>query len=190
MMRSSGSVLRRGGLALAAAGAVALGAGAVSASAASGPAASAKVPACATSQLTVWMGIPGDGTAGSSYYELELSNTSSATCNLYGFPGVSGAGPGGKQLGSAASWNHAETPSTVVLSPGATAHVVVRIIDVYNFPSATCAPAAADGLRVYPPNQKSSVEVPFSFEACSKAGPIYLQAGPVTAGTGIPGYSN
>src|SRR5512135_2748569 len=47
--------------------------------------AAAVAPRCAASALTVWLGVPGDGAAGSSYFQLELSNTSGRACTLYGF---------------------------------------------------------------------------------------------------------
>jgi Protein of unknown function (DUF4232) len=167
-----------------------LGVGAMSAAAASGSAASPQVAACTTAQLTVWMGIPGGAAAGSTYYELELSDTGTTSCNLIGFPGVSGTGAGAAQLGSSAGWTHSSTPANVILTPGETAHALLQIADVYNFPTSTCEPAAADGLRIYPPNQTTSVVLPYSFEACSAAGPVYLNVdGPITAGAGIPGYS-
>jgi hypothetical protein len=48
-------------------------------------------------------------------------------------------------------------------------------------------PAVA--LKVYPPNDFGSVTVPFSFQACSRKGPVYLQVRVTQAGAGIPGYS-
>src|SRR5713226_6886180 len=61
----------------------------------------AVTPTCGAADLTAWLGIPGDGAAGSIYYELELSNTSSHACTLFGFPGVSAIDAHGHQLGSA-----------------------------------------------------------------------------------------
>ena len=188
MKRSTLGYLRRGLLAAALTGAVAVGVGTVSASAASSTAVP-HVANCATSQLMVWMGIPGNGAAGSAYYDLEFSNTSTTTCQLYGFPGVSALNSSGTQLGSPAGWESV-TPSTVVLAPGATSHVVLQVVNVYNYPASTCQPAAATILQIYPPNQTAAVRLPFSFEACSAAGMVYLHVRPVTAGVGIPGYSN
>ncbi len=189
MKQSTLRHLRRGLLAAALTGAVAVGVGTVSASAASSTAVP-HVANCATSQLTVWMGQPGDAAAGTSYYELEFSNTSTTTCQLYGFPGVSGLNSSGTQLGSPAGWDTGFTPSAVVLAPGATSHVLLGVLDVYNYPTATCQPAPAVLLHIYPPNQTAAADLPFSFEACSKAGPVYLHVRPVTAGVGIPGYGN
>jgi hypothetical protein len=187
--RQSIPALRRVGLAAGVAVTAALGAGA--AAGATAPAAqAAAVATCATSQLKVWYGEPGGAAAGSSYLPLEFSNIGTTTCALDGFPGVSGVSDTGAQLGTSASWNHVIAPSDVVLSPGATAHVVLQIVDVYNYPPTTCKPTQASGLRVYPPNQTASVVVPFVFEACASTGPVYLNVDPVNAGVGIPAYSN
>jgi hypothetical protein len=150
----------------------------------------AVAPRCAASQLMVWLGIPGDGAAGSTYFQLELSNTSAKTCTLYGFPGVSAIGRNGHQLGSAADRDYADPIHLVTLRRGATAHVLLQITDVANFPPASCDPANAVALRVYPPNDRRSVQVPFSVRACGKSGPVYLHVRTTVGGTGIPGFSH
>jgi hypothetical protein len=147
-------------------------------------------PQCARSWLTSWMGVPGDGTAGSTYYQLEISNISGQTCTLYGFPGVSALGGNGKQLGSAAGRNHGHTELTVTLQPYQTAHVVLQITDVGNFSQAACHPATADALRVYAPGDYASMKFPFSFPACARKGPVYLHVSTTISGAGIPGYSS
>jgi hypothetical protein len=152
--------------------------------------AAASAPACATSDLMVWLGIPGDNTAGSSYYELELSNTSSHTCTLFGFPGVSAVAPNGAQLGSAATRDHSDPIQLVTLSPLATSHVLLKIVNVGIFPSSTCQPTQASGLKVYPPNDTTATVVPFHFQACAKSGPVFLTVRTTVAGTGIPFVSN
>jgi Protein of unknown function (DUF4232) len=188
MKQPSGRIARRIAFAVALAGLAAGGVGAASA-AAGAPSAAARVPGCLTSQVTVWVGVPGGATAGSTYYELEFSDTSTAACSLSGFPGVSAITAAGAQLGSPAGWDHSSTPHTVILTPGETAHTVLQIADVANYPSGTCKPANAAGLRIYPPNQRASRTVAFPFRACGKAGPVYLNVAPIVAGTGIPGYS-
>jgi hypothetical protein len=163
------------------------------ASSATGSVASAPatVGRCLTSELTVWLGSPGDGAAGSVYYDLELSNTSTLTCTLFGFPGVS-ANNGGGQLGSAAGRDHSRPSRLVTLRPGGTSHAILQITFVGNYPAAVCKPLRAENLRVYPPGAFSSTEMPFqgSFFACSRRGPVYLHVTPVIAGTGIPGTGN
>jgi Protein of unknown function (DUF4232) len=144
---------------------------------------------CARSQLTSWLGIPGNGTAGSTYYQLEISNISGRSCTLYGYPGVS-AIRGGHQVGRAAS-RVASHPSTLLtLVPGSTVHVILQIVDVYNFPPNTCRPTTASALRVYAPGDYASMQFPFTFKACSKKAHVFMYVSASIGGTGIPGYSS
>jgi len=141
---------------------------------------------CATSGLAVWIGIgQGGAAAGSTFHPLELTNISNHRCRLFGFPGVSAVA--GRQLGSPAERNRAHPTYAVTLLPGATAHTILQIVDVGNFPAARCKPAEATGLRVYPPGQFAAAEIPFSFRACSAKGPIFLSVEPIQPGVGIPG---
>jgi hypothetical protein len=134
--------------------------------------------ACATPGLDVWLNTQGDGTAGTTYYNLEFTNLSGSSCTLYGYPGVSGVTLAGTQLGSAASRN-GTTPHTVTLASGATASATLGIADVGAFPAAKCQMTTAAGLRVYPPGQTRSRVAPFPFYACAKSGELYLSIGPV-----------
>jgi hypothetical protein len=144
------------------------------------------VPPCVGAQLTVWMGLPGADAAGSAYYQVEFSNTAAMACSLYGFPGISGVSDRGTQLGAAARWGDSFVPAKVVLAPGETAHAVLQVANVYNFPPDTCKPTTSTGLRIYPPAQDAAAAVlPFITEAC-KSGSVYLTVEPVSAGTGIP----
>jgi len=141
---------------------------------------------CTTPGLAVWLGLgEGGAAAGSTYYPLELTNITSRRCRLFGFPGVSATTD--RQLGSPAERNRARPANTLNLLPGATAHTVLQIVDVGNFPAAMCKPANASGLRVYPPNEFSAAEIPFSFRACSAKGPVFLSVEPIQPGIGIPG---
>ena len=157
--------------------------------AAARPAAAATPPRCGTGSLTAWLGIPGDGYAGGVDYQLELSNTSGHACTLYGYPGVSALAPGGHQLGHAAGRGPASANRLVTLGRGATAHVLLQITDVANFPPSSCGKTTAVALRVYPPGATRSLEIPFTFQACSQSGPVYLHVGTTKGGTGIPGFS-
>ncbi len=153
------------------------------------PAVTAAAPKCATADLRVWLGIPGDSAAGQTAYQLELSNISNHTCTLFGFPGVSAVGPGGVQLGSPAVRDHADPTLLVTLGHAATAHVFLRIVDVAFFPPTTCNPANAVGLKVFPPNDSVAAMVPFAFKACKKTGDKFLFVRTTVAHTGIPGFS-
>ncbi len=153
-------------------------------------AATAAPARCPAGSLRAWLGVPGDGYAGGAAYQLELSNVSGRACTVYGYPGVSAIGPGGHQLGSAAGRDNADPVRLITLGRGATAHVLLRITDVGNYSPASCHPATAVALRVYPPNDFSALQVPFSFRACSARGPVYLHVRATVTGTGIPGYSS
>jgi Protein of unknown function (DUF4232) len=150
----------------------------------------AATPRCAEAQLQTWIGLPGDGTAGTTFYELEISNISAQTCTLFGFPGVSAVSGNGKQAGSPARRNNSHPVRLITLGRGATAHVDLGIVDVFNFPATACHPVTATGLRVFAPNDFRAQVIDFSFKACQKAGPQFLSVSPAVAGTGIPLFSS
>jgi hypothetical protein len=150
----------------------------------------ASVGRCLRSQLTAWLGFPGSQTAGSSYYPLEISNVSLHACTLYGFPGVSAVKSGGGQMGSAAGRATGYPEGLITLQPFQTVHADLQITDVYNFPPSTCHPASAVALKVYAPGDFGWMEVPFSFTACAKSGPVFMHVSPTFGNTGIPGYLN
>ncbi len=135
--------------------------------------------ACTTSDLAVRVGTNGSGAAGSIYYPLNFTNRSGHTCTLAGFPGVSAINASGAQLGSAAGRDTTTAAKTVTLANGGTASSTLQVAEVGNYPTSTCQPTPAAGLRVYVPNQTTSVNVTFSFQACGKAGPVYLHVTPV-----------
>jgi hypothetical protein len=145
-------------------------------------AATASTPTCATSGLVVWLDTQGNGAAGHTYFDLELTNLSGHRCTLFGYPGVSAVDIHGHQLGRAASRNPAHTPNVVTLPNTSTATVVLSITDVTVYGSSTCGYVTAAGLRAYPPGQTASKVVPFPFTACKRNGPVYLSAEAVQTG--------
>lgn len=147
------------------------------------------VPGCRTGQLAVWRADPGDAALGSVYYDLEFSNTSHATCSLEGYPHVAAVDANGHQLGAAAMRNKRFTPSRVVLTPGATAHAILQVIDVGTFPVSACDSASAFALRIRPPGTEAARMLDFSFGACRSGETAFLSVRAVRPGTGIPGYS-
>jgi hypothetical protein len=149
--------------------------------------ASGATPRCRTSGLEVWLGVgPGGAAAGSTYLPVEFTNTGSASCTLDGYPGVSARAT--QQLGSPASRNTQVASRTVTLAPGATAHSVLQMVDVANFPPATCGQTTASTLRVFPPGSFTSEDVAYRIPACSKPGPVYLLVTAVAPGVGVPGH--
>jgi hypothetical protein len=188
-MNRSSSIARRtiAGAALAAAAALTITSATTAARAGTG---SASTPRCATSGLQVWLGLGvGGGAAGSTYYPVEFTNVTGHTCHLFGFPGVS-AIYAGHQAGSPARWvtSPFSPERTVTLGPGATAHTVLQIVDVANFPADRCKPVTATGLKVYPPSQFTATFIPFTFSACSATGTIFMSVQYIQPGVGVPGY--
>jgi uncharacterized protein DUF4232 len=120
---------------------------------------------CATTSLTASMG-PGNGGAGSSYYPIEFTNSSSVTCSLYGYPGVSFVGASGVQVGMAAVEDPTYPRQLVMLTPGSTVRAELRITDAQNYPPSTCQPATVNRLRVFPPGQTSPLYISFTTTAC------------------------
>jgi len=134
----------------------------------------ASAPTCSTAGLVVWMHTNGSGVAGGVYYHLEFTNLSGHSCSLRGYPGVSAVNLAGHQQGSAASRNSVYPPTTVTLANDHSASAVLKITDVGVFSRSACDPTTAAGLRVYPPNRTAAKLVPFPFDACAHAGPVYL----------------
>ena len=118
-------------------------------------------PMCQTPGLVVWLDTQGNGTAGSTYYTLEFTNFSGHACNLNGYPYVDAISITGALIGGPASFNKVHTPAMVTIANGATAVSVLKVVDTGVFPVASCRPVRAAGLRVYPPNQTRSKNVPF-----------------------------
>jgi hypothetical protein len=123
---------------------------------------------CPTRSLQVKLGVS-QGTAGSVYTTIVFTNISNVTCTLYGYPGVSlqTARPL-HQIGKPARENPATPRKLVTLQPQTTANALLRIADAGNYPPATCGPATAHYLQVYPPNQTTPAYIKYKTQACSK----------------------
>ncbi|HTT50414.1 MAG TPA: DUF4232 domain-containing protein [Streptosporangiaceae bacterium] len=162
-------------------------------SSAAAPSPSPTTAACATSSLkAVIVTSQGGAAAGSTYYPINLTNSGSSSCYLYGYPGVSFVtSPSGSQIGQPASRNPVLTPATVVLAPGQTAHVTLQVVDALNYSKSTCQPVTAHWLKIFPPGQFTALYVKFSALTCSvklpsKLGtPLSVDA--VKGGQGKPG---
>jgi Protein of unknown function (DUF4232) len=156
---------------------------------ASGPAGG--LAACRSASLTITVNdSQADGAAGSTYYPLDFTNTSSAPCEMYGYPGVSfvTAGSGaGQQIGAAASRSPAFPKVNVRLAPGATAHAWLRVVVAANYPASSCHPVTAHWLRIFPPGETAAGYLGHTFDACSSASTPVLTILPVRAGQGLAG---
>ncbi len=137
---------------------------------------------CPTSALTAALGSP-NGAAGTVYYNLTLTNKGTATCTLYGYPGVSFVtGASGTQVGAAAT----RTPGTaakLTLSPGQSAASPLGIVEAGNYGS-RCQITPVDGLRVYPPGQTAALFVPHTAQGCANSSAQVLEVGPLAMPAG------
>jgi uncharacterized protein DUF4232 len=122
---------------------------------------------CTTAGLKVTTG-QGNGAAGSVIVPLEFSNTGTASCTLYGYPGVSFVtGENGSQIGASAGEDPATPRQQVTLSPGGTAHALLQVAVAQNFPAARCKLATAHLLKVYPPGQTAALYVSYTAATCA-----------------------
>jgi uncharacterized cupredoxin-like copper-binding protein len=146
------------------------------------PAAAGGGNGCATADLKISAG-QAQGAAGSVYQTIDFTNTGSASCTLYGYPGVSLAtGSSATQVGAAAQRSATDSPKVVTLKPGAAANAVLRITQALNYPSASCSPQSTTVLRVYPPNETTAVTVAYKSMGCAKESVKLLTIGAVQAG--------
>jgi Protein of unknown function (DUF4232) len=138
-------------------------------------------PRCTGGHTLVWLGIPGSGAAGSTFYPLEFSNIGHAACRLFGYPGVAAVNGRGKRIGPAAA--HSGARHTVTLRPGATAHAVLRIVTASFISGCTLRTTA--GLRIFPPGQVAGQTIAgFRFRTCANKPVLSVSA--VRRGAGIP----
>jgi len=139
------------------------------------PAKPAAVSECTNRQVAVWVSPDrANGAAGSIYYPLDFTNVSSRTCFLVGWPGVSATNQGGAQLGSAAQRDSSVPRKVVTIAPGASAHAVLRYVDVQIDPTAGCRQKTATFLKVFAPDQSKFNQAFFDNAVCSVKGRIYM----------------
>ena len=158
------------------------------ATAATGTAASstAAAPAgpsgCLASGLQAQLGAS-QGTAGTIYQVIVLTNTSAASCTLYGYPGVSFVnGQGGSQVGAPATRNPAVKAAGLTLTPGGKANALLAVHDAGAYPD--CQLTSVDWLRIYPPGDYGSLYVQYKAQTCANAAKSILTVTAVSAGAG------
>jgi hypothetical protein len=138
--------------------------------------------ACSASGLVVWAGEePGGGAAGSVYYRIELTNLSTATCTVNGYPKVNAVDLKGGRIGAFATHEKGKAAKPVTLAPGQSATAQLRIVDALNFPADKCKATTAAGLRVAIPGGSGNKIAPLAFETCVRATSKTLSVAPVQA---------
>ena len=121
---------------------------------------SSGTPACTSADLTASLGGGAGAGMSQNHTGLQLRNTGSSACTLYGYPGVSWVrGASGIQTGAAAvrQPDPSGTEMTVTLAPGALASAPFDIVDAAVIPPSECKPVAVRGLRIYPPGQQAAL---------------------------------
>ena len=109
----------------------------------------------------------GEGAAGSTYYDLTLTNTSGHVCRTGGFGGVSLVGDGnGTQIGAPADRTEPGKVRAITLQPDGRAAATLRVTNADNYSASKCDPAPAEGFRVYPPNETHAVYVAQGSTGC------------------------
>ena len=133
---------------------------------------------CTTAALSVTFGSP-SGTAGAIHYTITFHNTGSASCTLYGYPGVSFLTASGGQIGAPAV-RQGGSSTTVTLAPGGNAYSSVAVTDPGIPPCSS--QGTATQVRIYPPGQTQSslVAAPSGVDVCSSPNTSAYLASTVT----------
>jgi hypothetical protein len=137
------------------------------------PAAQAAAPApeCRNADLTASYRGGHDAATMHVFGRIVLTNTSSRTCTVRGFGGLSYVGHGdGSQVGAAAVRDPGTPVRTVVLAPGERAKSRVSEARVGAYDSTDCTPVRVDGFRVYVPDSRVSQFVAHRTTGCSALG--------------------
>src|SRR5215469_10468005 len=141
-------------------------------------------PGCATRDLKATVGIA-QGAAGSVYQVIDFTNIGTASCSLYGYPGIALAGGSPvNQIGAAASRSPQAGPTLVTLKPGAVANTLLRITQAQNYPTSKCGPMASTYLQIYPPNQTTPIYLGYQSTGCSETSVNLLTVSVVQSGAG------
>ncbi len=127
--------------------------------------AQAAVPHCTNAALAASL-VNVQGTAGSRYGDVRLTNVSRGSCWTRGYPGVSYVGLGnGTQVGRAAA-RVAAPITTITLAPRQHADALIRMVNVQNYPASVCRPTVVDGLRIYVPDSTLAKFIPYRTLGC------------------------
>lgn len=124
---------------------------------------------CKLADLDATLGAS-EGTAGTMYRALVLTNVSRRSCTVQGFPEVAFvASDDWRQVGEMAV-HVGEKGPVIRLAAGAAAAAPVGFVDINNFDPEVCQAVPVRGLMVIPPRGSNALLVPYKTIACS--GPI------------------
>ncbi|WP_113716735.1 DUF4232 domain-containing protein [Arthrobacter dokdonensis] len=147
------------------------------AQAATTPAHGASPALCTAASLKGSVDDTGGGAAGHIYMKLTLTNKSSSTCILNGYPGVSLVKAGTTKAIGAPADRDATAPSKgpITLTPGKGATAVLAYTQAGNYPQ--CTRVQADDIMVYPPSAYDELVIPHPLTACSNTDIKLLKIG-------------
>jgi len=144
------------------------------------PASSGPQP-CATTNLKLAVGQP-NGAAGTIFYPLDFTNTGSAACTMYGYPGVAFvSSPGGSVIGAPASRRSPPVPTLITVAPGATAHATLAVSDVV-IGNNCVHKVQVKWVQVYPPDQFSALFAGLNRQGCADKSLVTMGVTAVTSG--------
>lgn len=139
---------------------------------------------CSTADIKLTIG-QANGAAGTVFYPVQFTNTSTSACTLYGFPGVAFVTkPGGNVIGAPAGRNAAER-HLITLGPGQTAHANLAVSDVLIENNCRQHQVPVKWLQVYPPGHYAALFVRFSppnGHGCGDESLVVMHVGPVIPG--------
>jgi hypothetical protein len=139
---------------------------------------------CVAANLQASPGLS-QGTAGTIYYAITLTNVGNTSCTLDGYPGVQlTTGDPGTPIGAPATRDSGETPAIVTLAPQGAANFTLGVVDAANYPTSKCGPEASSYLQVYAPGDYSPIYMAFKVTGCTVSSTHILTASTVTPGNG------
>lgn len=134
------------------------------------------VTSCDTDDLSLSLGQP-NGAAGTSYVDLILTNVSSLSCTLNGYPTVILVDSQGQQLGQTAGQSTSSSaPTTITLKPDQTAHSTVAFPNPGNFSTGACSNQSTD-INLTPSGQTSGLQAATIQQYCPGFSVTAIQSG-------------
>ena len=144
------------------------------------PATSGPQP-CATTDLKLAVG-QSNGAAGTIFYPLDFTNTSSSACTMYGYPGVAFvSSPGGSVIGAPAKRRSPPVPALITVAPGATVHATLAVSDVL-IGNNCVHKVQVKWVQVYPPDQFSALFARLNRQGCADKSLVTMGVTTVTSG--------
>jgi hypothetical protein len=156
------------------------------------PATTTTVPGCTGANYTLSL-LGTEGAAGTNEVTFGLRNTSSATCPLFGYPGIQLLGAGGADIAT----NEVEGGSdsftdfaraNVSLASGATAYFNIGYSDVVSGTESSCPTTTQ--VQVIPPDTTTELKVSGQLTVCNggtvDVSPVFAADSPETETTAPP----